>query len=87
MNTWFVGNHPIGHYATTYRKVLENAENRSRDLGKKVFFLKGRIMAGQADITKNILGLQDHKWLTKEEIKDHVTSRYFAQVENMLAER
>lgn len=87
MNTWFVGNQPIGHCTSTYRKVLDNVASKTRDLGEKVFFLKGRIMAGQADLTKNALGLQEHKWLTKEEVKDHVTSKYFAQVENMLAER
>jgi len=87
MNTWIVGHVPVGHYAYDYRKVVTDTEKKSVALGEKVFFMKGRIMAGQANIKDNQFGVQDFRWLVKEEIKDIVTTKYWSMVENMLAER
>ena len=87
MNTWVVGNGPVGHFAMTYGKVLNNIERGVKELGEKVFFLKARIMAGQVKLDDNKLGLNEYRWLTKEEIKEHVAEPYYDQVANMLAER
>jgi large subunit ribosomal protein L46 len=44
-------------------------------------------MAGQVDLKANQLGLQDFKWLHKDELKKEVDGSYWRQVKNMLAER
>ena len=81
MNTWFVGNVPIGHlkykYPATYTADAEA-------IGKKVFFMKARIMAGQADLANNTMELEDFAWLTKEEIKKVVMRKYYDAVEGIL---
>ena len=100
MNTWVVGNHPVGHFAATYRespilsKIPPNRlvstskeELEQEEYGEKVFFMKSRIMAGQADISKNELGDLEFQWLAKEEIQQKVEPHYWSQIKNMLAER
>lgn len=72
MNTWIVGHAPIGH--------LSGPES-------KTFFMKGRIMAGQANLEGNQYGLEDYKWLTREELQKHVGNKYYSHVKNMLADR
>jgi len=44
-------------------------------------------MAGQVQLQGNVMGLNDFKWLTKQEVEKAVTSRYFSQVRNMMSER
>ncbi|KAI9047877.1 hypothetical protein LZ554_007679 [Drepanopeziza brunnea f. sp. 'monogermtubi'] len=85
MNTWVVGKVPVGHYVLP----PQYSEDKSQLVkpGEKQFFLKGRIMAGQADITGNAFGVRNFKWLTKEEVGKHVKPRYFASVKDMLADR
>lgn len=78
MNTWIVGNVPIGHF------VKKPSSDRK---GLKTFFMKGRIMAGQADLTKNLMGFEDYRWLTKEETRRIVNGTYWGWVKNMLADR
>ena len=98
MNTWFVGNHPVGHHkavkemaADTAHEAQEESEPMSEaqvlDAGFKTFFMKGRIMAGQADVKGNQLGVEDFKWLSKEEIEKEVHPQYWARVKNMLVEQ
>lgn len=99
MNTWIVGNHPSGHLSQHYGepRMAQIQPNRlvstSTDLteqeeyGERVFFMKGRIMAGQADLSANEFGDQEFRWLTKEEIEGAVHPRYWAAVRNMLTER
>ncbi|KAG8624264.1 hypothetical protein KVT40_007331 [Elsinoe batatas] len=87
MNTWVVGNAPIGWYQYDFPKTITQKERNVEELGEKVFFMKARIMAGQADLTKNVLGDTDFLWLTKEEVQETVTNHYFSRVSNMLAER
>lgn len=55
--------------------------------GEKTFFLKGRIMAGQANLTGNKLGLRDFNWLTKEELMEKLPFPYYRGVRNMMADR
>jgi len=81
MNTWFVGNVPIGH--NIYRYPGDYNEDGDF-IGKKVFFMKARIMAGQADLAANKHGLEDFMWLTKEEIEEVAGLSYFNVVKNML---
>ena len=84
MNTWVVGNAPIGHYIL---KPKPASEQSSAQPGEKTFFMKGRIMAGQADLAENIYGLSKFMWLTREEIERKVSKNYFTYVKDMLAER
>jgi large subunit ribosomal protein L46 len=86
MNTWIVGNAPIGHEAHNYRLPITDSKG-VQELGAKTFFMKARIMAGQVDLVKNAFGLKDFRWLSKEEISTVVTRRYFSVIENMLTER
>jgi large subunit ribosomal protein L46 len=49
--------------------------------------MRARIMAGQANIKENLFGINDFKWLTKQEVQEHVSSRYFSWVKNMMHDR
>ncbi|GIZ45151.1 hypothetical protein CKM354_000833200 [Cercospora kikuchii] len=99
MNTWVVGNHPIGYHdqmfkspqkatilanklVTTSRQPFERKE-----YGLKAFFMKARIMAGQADLTNNAYGDQDFLWLTREEIEKVVDVAYWRSIRGMLPAR
>lgn len=103
MNTWVVGNHPVAHYHFDYPKpaIRELSHHQPEDasaaalantykqqeFGEKVFFMKARIMAGQADVSKSVFGDKAFQWLTKGEIEGLVTKKYWSSVKNMLMER
>ncbi|KAI9678938.1 MAG: 54S ribosomal protein L17 mitochondrial [Trizodia sp. TS-e1964] len=87
MNTWVIGRVPIGSYNFKFPNPRLIGEKKLEELGEKTFFIKARIMAGQADLAENALGLQEFKWLSKEEIEQVVTPRYFKAVRSMLADR
>ena len=87
MNTWVVGNMPIGHNVYNYKHPVVNKEYGSELRGEKVFFMKARIMAGQASLTDNKFGFEDFQWLTKEEIQDSFNSQDWNAVKTMLPER
>ncbi|TKA73022.1 hypothetical protein B0A55_07048 [Friedmanniomyces simplex] len=106
MNTWIVGNHPIGHHHMMYtfggapaprvakiapNPVVSTSQNQpgfeQEEYGEKVFFMKGRMMTGQADLGKNVYGDSEFRWLAKEEVKQVVTGGYWKSVRNMLVER
>ncbi len=87
MNTWVVGNVPIGHQNHGPRRVTFESDGKVEQLEQKTFFMKARIMAGQANLTDNKLGLADFKWLAKDEIEKAVTPGYWKAIRNMLAER
>lgn len=87
MNTWVVGNAPIGYFHADFPKGIMNEEKNVEEVGEKVFFMKARIMAGQANLEQNKFGLQDFKWLAKEELEKTVTARYWSAIRNMLADR
>ncbi|KAK0623184.1 39S mitochondrial ribosomal protein L46-domain-containing protein [Immersiella caudata] len=84
MNTWIVGRVPVAHYI---QKPAfgegENAKTAPEKRGNKIFFLKGRIMAGQADLTGNAYGLTDFMWLTKDEMKGVLHDGYYKSVRNV----
>lgn len=88
MNTWMIGNHPIGHAKIPYSDDLVKInEGGHMEKGDMTFFMKGRIMAGQADLTGNELGVQDFGWLAREEIQPLVSADYWKATERMLPER
>ncbi|QSZ29435.1 hypothetical protein DSL72_003949 [Monilinia vaccinii-corymbosi] len=80
MNTWIVGHVPIGSL-TIKPSVKFNRE------GEKVFYMKGRIMAGQADLKGNEYKAEDFMWLTRSEIEGLVTRRFWSQTSGMLGNR
>ena len=84
MNTWIVGRVPVAHVVTQPIMAEDGAVQKK---GLKTFFLKGRIMAGQADLKSNTLGYTDFKWLTREELEKELTPEYFRGVRNMMADR
>lgn len=86
MNTWMVGYHPVGHHMYNFRYPKTDATGHEL-LGEKTFFMKSRIMAGQADLAANSQNLQDFKWLAKDEIAKFVLPQYYSNIKNMLAER
>lgn len=85
MNTWLVGRVPIGHHIS--KPYLNTEDSSLSKAGEKTFFLKARILAGQADLNGNQFGLEDYKWLTKQEVAKVVGDKYWSSVKNMLAER
>ncbi|KAF4177482.1 hypothetical protein CNMCM8694_000231 [Aspergillus lentulus] len=87
MNTWMVGYHPVGHHVYNFRHPRTDPATGQQWFGEKTFFMKGRIMAGQADLSTNVQDLQDFKWLAKEEIAKFVLPQYYSNIKNMLAER
>ena len=87
MNTWVVGNIPIGHQVYNYSQGIFTEEKRSVLRGEKVFFMKARILAGQANLKDNQCGLEDFQWLAKEEIQKAFHPRDWNAVKTILPER
>lgn len=99
MNTWVVGNHPVGHHSLGFSSPIlskippnrlvstSKEEIEQEEYGERVFFMKSRIMAGQLDISKNELGDTEFQWLAKEEVAQKVDSPYWKSIRNMLTER
>ncbi|KAI1132925.1 39S mitochondrial ribosomal protein L46-domain-containing protein [Nemania abortiva] len=84
MNTWMVGRVPVAHLV---KQPMFNEDTSLKQRGEKIFFHKGRIMAGQADLKDNKMGLKDFNWLTKEELKTKLDWDYFHAVRNMMVDR
>ncbi|KAG7290812.1 hypothetical protein NEMBOFW57_000816 [Staphylotrichum longicolle] len=82
MNTWIVGRVPVAHHVV--KPVLAEDGASVVQRGEKVFFLKGRIMAGQADLSGNKYGLTDFKWLTREELQEVLPEKYYHSVRGMM---
>ncbi|KAG6162348.1 hypothetical protein E4U46_004294 [Claviceps purpurea] len=84
MNTWIVSRAPVAHVV---KQALLSPDGVVTEKGQKTFFLKGRIMAGQADLKDNAFGYTDFKWLTREELEEELEPEYFRGVRNMMADR
>ncbi|KAG6006121.1 hypothetical protein E4U21_007357 [Claviceps maximensis] len=84
MNTWIVGRVPVAH---VIKPSLEGPDGSVTKRGQKTFFLKGRIMAGQANLKGNPFGYTDFKWLTREELEKELSPEYFHGVRNMMSDR
>lgn len=87
MNTWVVGNIPIGHQVYNYSQAIVNEGEGSVLRGEKIFYMKARILAGQANLKDNQFGLEDFQWLTKEELQRAFHPRNWNAVKNILPER
>lgn len=87
MNTWVVGNTPLCHYKKTYPQAIEDRETAVQTLGEKIFFMKARILAGQANITNNKFGLEEFQWLAKDEIQKIFHPSDWNAIKNVLVER
>ncbi|CCD25720.1 mitochondrial 54S ribosomal protein mL46 NDAI_0F04020 [Naumovozyma dairenensis CBS 421] len=70
INTWLVSKTPVA--------VFEDSDDGSYE-----FFLKSHILAGTFAMKDNTF--KQFAWLTKDEIKNHVTEQYFRNVEFLLA--
>ena len=77
---------PIGHRTVTYPQKILNKEKGTEQLGEKIFFMKARMMAGQVNLKDNKLGLDDFKWLAKEEIQKALHPSDWNPVKNILLE-
>ncbi|KAK4204431.1 39S mitochondrial ribosomal protein L46-domain-containing protein [Triangularia verruculosa] len=82
MNAWIVGRVPVAH-----RVVAPEVEPETKKLvrrGDKIFYLKGRIMAGQADLSGNTQGLTEFRWLTQREMKKVLPEEVWESVKGMV---
>lgn len=87
MNTWIVGNIPLGHFVRNYMKPTVEKDKSQEIRGVKYFFMKGRIMAGQANLKDNKKGLTDFQWLAKDELQKTLLPKDWNAIKNILAER
>ncbi|KAL9131528.1 MAG: hypothetical protein Q9217_000542 [Psora testacea] len=87
MNTWVVGNMPVGHQVFNYPQSKVSKEQSIETRGEKTFYMKARMMAGQANLKDNKFDLEDFQWLVKEELQKAIHPRDFAAVKNILADR
>ncbi len=55
MDIWLVSNLPVGVYKAT--------------AAEKTYFLRGHILAGNAELNKSKGDVEEFQWLTKEEIE------------------
>ncbi|RGP69311.1 hypothetical protein FSPOR_4804 [Fusarium sporotrichioides] len=84
MNTWIVSRIPVAHVVSRPKLSKEGVIEKK---GEKTFFIKGRIMAGQADLKDNPFGYTEFKWLTREELEKELPKSYFKGVRNMMTDR
>jgi large subunit ribosomal protein L46 len=82
MNTWIVGYAPVGYYKPQ-AKVITSPDSPI----EKTFFMKGRILAGQADLTGNQFGWKDFMWLTKQEMEKRFDRKFFDAIKNTMSDR
>jgi large subunit ribosomal protein L46 len=88
MNTWIIGNQPIGYWKRSLAEDQIQTNDKGHHVaGEMTFFMKARIMAGQANLENNALGATDFKWVTKDEIKPLVISGYWSAIQDILPER
>jgi large subunit ribosomal protein L46 len=93
MHTWRIGRTVVGHLEIApwapWKEAMTTkvSEGKNERIGEKVFFMRGRIMAGQADLKNNKFGFKDWRWLSKDEIEATASSWYWSKVKNMLAAR
>lgn len=85
MNTWLIGNIPVAHQLINYPEALFDVENNVQKRGEKVFYMKGRIMAGQANVEASALGCVDYRWACREEVRECVSPREWSSVRNVIA--
>lgn len=87
MNTWVVGNMPVSHQVYNYSQAIVDKGNGEELRGEKNFFMKARIMGGQANVKDNTFGIEDFRWLAREEIQNALHPRDWSGVKNILPDR
>ncbi|KAK1828463.1 39S mitochondrial ribosomal protein L46-domain-containing protein [Podospora conica] len=78
---------PVKEAAPAEEKAAEDEKesDESRFAGEKIFYLKGRIMAGQVDLKGNKYGYTDFKWVNKDELRETLyPTGYWKSVRNMV---
>jgi large subunit ribosomal protein L46 len=73
--------------ATEEEPATKEESRNTELLGEKLFFMKARIMAGQANLKDNKSGFKDFKWLAREELEKQMERPYWNSVKNMLPAR
>ncbi|KAK4905669.1 hypothetical protein LTR49_025058 [Elasticomyces elasticus] len=68
------------HLVSTSQNLTEYEQE---EYGEKVFFMKGRMMSGQADLSKNEYKDQEFRWLAREEVEEVVTGGYWRSVRDL----
>ncbi|KAK4177367.1 39S mitochondrial ribosomal protein L46-domain-containing protein [Triangularia setosa] len=82
MNTWIVGRVPVAHQIID--PEIEPETKKLVKRGDKIFYLKGRIMAGQADLSGNAQGLTEFRWLTSKEMEKVLPKSVWESVKGMV---
>jgi large subunit ribosomal protein L46 len=85
MNTWVVGHAPVAHIVTPPTLTVDGAPVPHS--GSKTFFMKGRIMAGQADLADNPLGYENFRWVTREQAQPLLGPSMYRAVRRMMPTR
>ncbi|PHH74272.1 hypothetical protein CDD80_3195 [Ophiocordyceps camponoti-rufipedis] len=84
MNTWIIGRVPVAHIVAP---PVVDANGSILQRTRKTFFLKARIIAGQANLSDNPFGFTQFKWLVREEVEEVLAPEYFQKVRNMMPDR
>ena len=87
MNTWVLGNAPVCHQVYTYPQSNVEKDKGYEICGDKTFFMKERIMAGQVDLKANKCGIEDFRWLAREEMQEHLSQPDYAAIKSILGNR
>eukprot|EP01114_Cavostelium_apophysatum_P014180 TRINITY_DN3611_c0_g1_i1.p1 TRINITY_DN3611_c0_g1~~TRINITY_DN3611_c0_g1_i1.p1 ORF type:complete len:308 (+),score=58.81 TRINITY_DN3611_c0_g1_i1:50-973(+) len=80
MNTFFIGNAPVGSYTYKIPSTLQEKYGNSQKT--RVFFYKARYLMGPIRLNKN--ELEDHLWVTKSELKEYLAPEYYEYVKDLL---
>ena len=78
---------PVGHQIRNVAGTLSETSLAPSKNTEKVFYMKAHIMAGQANLKDNGLGLQGFQWLTKQELQRTLAPQDFGAVKKVLADR
>ena len=87
MNTWVIGNMPVGHQVHNHPNATTHEPSATKVKGEKTFYMKARIMDGQVNLEDNSLGIEDFHWATMDEMQKSLHPRDFAAVRSVLVER
>jgi len=80
MNTFFIGNAPLGCYQYPIPRELQ--KNYGQAEKTRVFFYKARYLRGPVRL--NNAEVTDHLWVTKSELKDYLDPEYYTYMKEVL---
>ncbi|XP_070559642.1 large ribosomal subunit protein mL46-like [Ptychodera flava] len=81
VNARFTSNAPNGFFKYKFPKEVRDDENLT---GAKVFFYRARLAAG--DISYCDDTIEDHVWVSSQELKDYLSPQYLESVNKFLME-